>query len=101
MEQNGQSITLDKVDSVFSKIQNLQIAPTEHNVMLIAGALLTLKDIYRGITEMQAELDAAIAHIRELEDRNAEMAEQLMPAPDDSICDEAPENVMPMPEREE
>ena len=38
-----------KLDAIFQNIQNLQLQPTEHNVMLIADSLMKLKEVYAGL----------------------------------------------------
>jgi len=37
----------EKIEKVYTNIQNLQLQPTKHNTMLIADCLLLLEDIYR------------------------------------------------------
>ena len=38
-----------KLDAIFQNIQNLQLQPNEHNVMLIADSLMKLKEVYAGL----------------------------------------------------
>lgn len=37
----------EKIEKVYTNIQNLQLQPTKHNTMLIADCLMLLEDIYR------------------------------------------------------
>lgn len=42
----------EKLEKVFQNIQNLQIQPTETNVMLIADCMLNLKKVYNSLTSV-------------------------------------------------
>jgi len=54
----------EKIEKVYTNIQNLQLQPTKHNTMLIADCLLLLEDIYREAGSCQQpaseELDPVI-----------------------------------------
>ena len=39
----------EKLEKVFQNIQNLQIQPTETNVILLAECLLNLKEVYNSL----------------------------------------------------
>lgn len=53
----------DIINAIYQNLQNLQMQPTEHNVMLLADCLLKLKDLYQKVGEQQPaseELDPVI-----------------------------------------
>ena len=54
----------EKIEKVYTNIQNLQLRPTKHNTMLIADCLVLLEDIYREAGSCQQpaseELDPVI-----------------------------------------
>lgn len=54
----------EKIEKVYTNIQNLQLQPTKHNTMLIADCLMLLEDIYREAGSCQQpeseELDPVI-----------------------------------------
>lgn len=39
----------DIINAIYQNLQNLQLQPTDHNVMLLADCLLKLKDLYQQV----------------------------------------------------
>lgn len=54
----------DTINAIYQNLQNLQLQPTDHNVMLLADCLLKLKDLYQQAGSCQQpaseELDPVI-----------------------------------------
>jgi hypothetical protein len=53
----------DIINAIYQNLQNLQLQPTDHNVMLLADCLLKLKDLYQKAGSAPAaseELDPVI-----------------------------------------
>lgn len=51
----------DKINSVYANVQNLQVQPTEHNVMLLADVLLKLKEVFGEVAMMQKQIEELTA----------------------------------------
>ena len=43
---------ISQINSVYEKIQNLQLQPTKNNVVILADSLLTLEEIYKAINSI-------------------------------------------------
>ena len=78
----------DKINEVYTMVQDLQIQPTEHNVTRLAGIMRGMKEVYAGMGILQDQVRKLTAEIRELKPEETQ--------------EDQPENVveMPAPENE-
>ena len=79
----------ESISKVFRNLQNLDIQPTEKNIMLLAECLINLKEVYAALPDEQPQLDVVPEESSETEEAEEPSEEETEDGEEDGDHDGA------------